>query len=92
MIAYRQVLDIGQSSDILWCMAAKTPNTLERKLKAAIRGSELTRYAISQATGIEQSALSRFMSGERSLSLDAASKLLDLFDLKIVPKGKSKGR
>ncbi len=70
----------------------KDRNRLEKTLKDAIRRSGMTRYAIWKATGIHQSALSRFMEGERSLSLDAASKLLDLFDLKIVPKSKRKGR
>ena len=50
-------------------------------LKAAIRDSGQTIYAIAKATGLEQSSLRRFMSGETSLRLDLADKLAAHFKL-----------
>ena len=61
-------------------------NKLEATLRKAIERSEASRYAISQATGIPQSALSRFVSGERSISLDYADKLARYFGLELKPE------
>ena len=43
----------------------------------AIEGSDKTRYRISKDTGISQTQLSRVMSGERGLSIDALERLAD---------------
>ena len=43
-----------------------------------------SRYKVSQETGIEQSALSRFMSGERGLSMEALDVLAEYFGYKLV--------
>ncbi|MCH8067640.1 MAG: helix-turn-helix transcriptional regulator [Nanoarchaeota archaeon] len=48
-----------------------------------------TRYRISMETGIDQSTLSRFMSGERGLPTTTLDKLADYLDLNItVGKGR----
>jgi len=44
----------------------------------------MSRYEIAKQTGIEQSALSRFMSGERGLSTSTLDRLGELLDLEIV--------
>ena len=48
----------------------------------------MTRYEIAKRTGIEQSALSRFMSGERGLSTATLDKLGGLLDLEVVVHGR----
>ena len=63
-----------------------TTNKLEATLRKAIERSEASRYAISQATGVPQSALSGFVAGERSISLDYADKLAKYFELELKPK------
>ena len=69
---------------------------LLEKLKQAIRDSDKSRYRLAQETGIAESALSRLMSGERGLSIEAAEKLADALDLEIVVRqvkpGTDKGR
>jgi hypothetical protein len=60
---------------------AQCLSSISDELRAAIKASELSRYAISQATGIDQAVLSRFVAGKRGLSLesvDAIGKLLEL--------------
>jgi transcriptional regulator with XRE-family HTH domain len=47
------------------------------QLKRAIRESALSRYALSQATGVDQGTLSKFLAGQRGLSLDSVDKLVD---------------
>ena len=59
-------------------------------LRRAIREGGMTRYAISVRTGIDQAALSRFMKGERGLSLGAIEKLMDVLGLEIRPRRKRK--
>ena len=51
------------------------------QIRRLVDASGMSRYRIAQITGIDQSAMSRFMSGERgisSTSLDALGELLDL--------------
>ena len=55
-------------------------------LRRAIRESGMTRYAISVRTGIAQSTLSRFMKGERGLSLTAIDRLMDALGLEVRPR------
>ncbi|MCE9548278.1 MAG: helix-turn-helix domain-containing protein [Planctomycetia bacterium] len=54
------------------------------QVRAAIEGCGLTRYEISKQTGIDQSALTRFMSGERGLSTTVLDTLGELLGLDIV--------
>jgi plasmid maintenance system antidote protein VapI len=77
-------------------MARKqAPKTVSEHLRARILDGGVSRYRIAKDTGIEQSALSRFISGERGLSQDAIDTLADYLGLRIVvdkrfpkPKGK----
>ena len=54
------------------------------QLRDLIDSCGMTRYAIWKATGIEQSQLSRFMHGERGLSMTAIDALGELLDLEVV--------
>jgi predicted transcriptional regulator len=60
------------------------------KLRQAVRDSEMTRYAISQQTGIAQSTLCKFIQGERGLSLDSVDRLMDALALEVRPRRKRK--
>jgi hypothetical protein len=53
------------------------------QLRRAVRDSELTRYAISVRTGIDQGTLSRFIQGQRGMSLESIDKLMDCLGLEI---------
>lgn len=53
-------------------------------VRQAIERSGLTRYQISQATGIDQGALSRFIHTERGLTTASLDKLAPLLGLRIV--------
>ena len=52
---------------------------MSNQLRRCVEQSGLSRYAISKATGIDQATLSRFMSGERGLTMKAFDKLADYF-------------
>ncbi len=58
----------------------------------AIEGSDKTRYRIAKDTGISQTQLSRLMSGERGLSIDALETLADYLGLEIVMRPKRRRR
>ena len=59
-------------------------------LKEAIRGSDLTFTELSKRTEVSIPQLTRFVRGERSLTLPAAEKLAVYFGLKLAKdKGKS---
>ena len=64
--------------------------SLVERLKAAIAESGLTRYKLAQAADVEESALSRFFHGKRSLSLEAASRLADVLNLELRPRRKAR--
>jgi hypothetical protein len=58
----------------------KTPTDM---IKHEIRQSGMSLYAISKATGLDASALGKFMAGKQSLRLDLAERLLHFFKLEV---------
>jgi len=66
---------------------------LSDQLREAIECSDLTRYRISQETGISEATLSRFATGRGGLSMAAMDKIGELLNLEIVvapPKKRKK--
>jgi len=59
------------------------PLKLTDQIRQAVVNSDLTRYAISKATGIPQSTLSRFVHGERGLSMESLDDIAALLHLRI---------
>ena len=57
---------------------------LSDQIRHAVEDCGQTRYAISKATGIAESTLSRFMAGERGLPMKTLDTLADYLDLSIV--------
>ncbi len=56
-------------------------------LRRAILESDMTRYAISKQSGVDQAALSRFVTGG-SLKLESVDKLVDCLGLQVRPASK----
>jgi DNA-binding Xre family transcriptional regulator len=52
-------------------------------LREAVRTAPVTRYKISQATGISQANLSRFVHGTRGLSMESLDALCDFLGLSL---------
>jgi hypothetical protein len=59
-------------------------------LRRAITDSGMTRYRISQESGIAESILSRFVRGERGLNSDSIDRLMACLELEIRPKRRKK--
>jgi transcriptional regulator with XRE-family HTH domain len=57
---------------------------LSDQIRQTIENCGQTRYAVSKATGIAESTLSRFMTGERGLPMKTLDKLADYLDLDII--------
>lgn len=73
-------------------MAKKTSRPkVSDQLRDIIRDCEHSRYEISKQTGIDQSALTRFMSGERGLSMTALDTLAEFLELDIAQRRRTKG-
>ena len=68
--------------------------TVIDEIRNAIKQCGRTRYAISKATGISQSQLSRLMSQKAGLSIESLEALAENLGLEIVvrPKGPRKGK
>ena len=64
-------------------MAKKQPHKLTDQLRQAIEDCGVSRYAISQETGTDQAALSRFMRGQVGLSLAALDRLGECLQLTV---------
>ncbi len=62
------------------------------QLRQAIEESGMTRYVIAQRTGIDNAALSRFVHGERGLSMEAIDALGECLGLTIVKKAGRRGK
>ena len=82
----RPILAIETTSGYYRSMTSKA--TFREQLRREIRRSGLSAYAIAKKTGIQQSQLSRFMSGERGLSLEGIDAVCELIGLQLVAAGK----
>jgi len=64
--------------------------TLTDEIRAAIDASGSSRYAICRKIDLDPAVMSRFMSGQRGLSLDTLDKLARLLDLHIATRKRSR--
>jgi hypothetical protein len=58
------------------------------QLRRAIRASDLTAYRLGVLARVDQGALSKFLSGERGLSMDAVDRLVEALDLELRPRSR----
>jgi transcriptional regulator with XRE-family HTH domain len=67
-------------------MARKKPTaeSFSEQLRNAVRDCGTSRYALAKQLDISESTLSRFLSGERGLTLDLVDRLADVLGLQIV--------
>lgn len=59
---------------------------IEQKLREAIVKSKMSRYRISQQSGVSEGQLSLFVNGKRTLTLPAAAKVARLLGLMLVQR------
>lgn len=62
----------------------KLDPTLAETIRKKIQVSELSQYKIAKESGVDSGTLSRFVSGERSISIETADKLCRVLGLKLV--------
>ena len=55
--------------------------SLSEQVRRAIQDSGKTQYRIAKESGVDKGALSRFMSGERGLTLESLDRLTDYLGL-----------
>lgn len=67
-------------------------NDVLSQIRDAINSSGESRYAISSATGISQSQLSRLMARESGLSIESLQRLADHLGLEIAVRPKRRRR
>ena len=73
-------------------MGKRRRQKLTDQLRQAIRDAGVTRYKISQETGIYESTLSKFIHGERGLSMDSLDRLGEYLKLEITTRRKTRRR
>ncbi len=61
------------------------------QLKRAVADSGQTLYRVAKGSGVDYSALLRFVSGERGLTLESADKVAAYLGLELRPKRRRKG-
>lgn len=66
--------------------AKKAPPTIAAQLRAAVADSGLSQYRIAKETGISQPIITRFVNGDRDMSLENAGKLADFLGLHLVKR------
>jgi transcriptional regulator with XRE-family HTH domain len=67
---------------------AKKRTPISEQVRQAVRDCGLTRYEIAKRTGISNATLSRFIHGERGLSMEYLDTLGELLGLEIVVRHK----
>jgi len=71
---------------------SKRTATIETALQKAIRKSELTGYQLARLSGVSDAVICRFMSGERSITVETASRLAAVLGLELREKQGKGGR
>ena len=61
---------------------------IETQLRKAIEDSEMSRYRISQVSGISEASLSLFVNYKRTLTLESAAKVAKVLKLELKPTGR----
>lgn len=69
-----------------------TPLTITEELRRAIAEGSLTRYEIWQQSGVDQAALSRFVNGKQTLTLEMLDRLAPVLGLTLVVKPPARPR
>ena len=64
-------------------MSKKKRTTLAEQLIAAVRASDLSMTAIADRCGMSQPTLTRFVNGQRDLTLTTADKLTAFFSMRL---------
>jgi len=82
-------LIVKRQACIIRCVKKAEPN-IEERLRQAILDSDMSRYRISQLSGVADSQLCFFVNGKRTMTLTSAAKVAKVLglDLKPVRKGK----
>ncbi|MGD9128043.1 MAG: helix-turn-helix transcriptional regulator [Planctomycetia bacterium] len=76
-------------------MRKKTKQKLTEQLRQAVRDSGRTLGELARETGIDKSALSRFVNGKRGLSMEAIDAIGDCLELRLIadkPRAKKENR
>ena len=73
-------------------MRVKASDRLSEQLRRIVANSGKTLGQITRDTGIDKSALSRFVNGERGVSMEAMDKLGEYLGLRIVKATKSRAK
>ena len=61
---------------------------IDTQLREAIEGSEMSRYKISQVSGISEASLSLFVNRKRTLTLESAAKVAEVLKLELKSTGR----
>ena len=76
----KSALTFGKYRSMLLCMAM----SMSDRVRKAIEGCGMSRYRLSKVTGVSEAMLSRFVRGERNLTLVMLEKLAPSIGVKLV--------
>jgi len=63
----------------------KKPGLVD-EIRAAVKASGMSQYDLSRESGVSESAVSRFVSGERGLSMEALDAIAGVLGLHVVAR------
>ena len=61
---------------------------LETQLREAIEASKLNQPQLAELSKVNQGQISRFLSGDRNLTLKSAAKIANALNLELRPRGR----
>lgn len=70
----------------------KHKTDLAAALRRAIRDSGMTPYRIATDADVDRAIMTRFVNGERGLTLNTASRICTVLELELVRRWKAKAR
>ena len=71
------------------CEMGRKAEKIEDQLRQAILGSEMSRYRMSQISGVDQAVLSNFVNCKRTITLVTAAKLAGVLGMELSVNNKN---
>ena len=71
------------------CEMGRKARDIEDQLRQAILGSDMSRYRMSQISGVDQAVLSNFVNCKRTMTLVTAAKLAGVLGMELSVNNKN---
>ena len=86
----KRALDVATMASRVTPVTPRDPIPLSEQLRELVRSSGLSMMAVARGAEIDPAALSRFLSGQRGLSMPSLDRLGEFLDVKVTARRRAR--